>query len=200
MVGGDAAISRVRITAQDTEDCIVTARKITAPPALVTPPESRVYQYVDITSAGCPFISGMQLEFEVPSSYIENYQSTVDDVRLYQLRNQSWVCLPIITQGSKNGFALFLGDSPEFSLYAIILLNQTNVPASEDALVVISTNPVIAEESGNPFLPVISETTPEPLAPVVSDYGFSWITIAISIFLITGVVTGVILIRHWWIH
>jgi PGF-pre-PGF domain-containing protein len=199
-IGGDSAISRVRVTGQDTEGCIVTARKIAAPPSLVMPPENRVYQYVDITSTGCPFISGMQLEFEVPSSYIKNYQSTADGVRLFQLRNQSWVCLPTITQGSKNGFALFLGNSPEFSIYAIALLNQTNVPAGEDALVVISTNPVIAEESGNPVLPVISRTMPNPFTPVVSDYGFSWITLAISIFLITGVVTGVILIRRWWIH
>ncbi len=200
MVGGDSAISRAMITGQDTEGCIVTARKVTAHSALVMPPENKVYQYINITSAGCPFISGMRLEFEVPSSYIINYPSAVDDVRLYQLRNQSWVCLPTIHQGSKNGFALFLGDSPEFSLYAITLLNQTKVPAGEDVSAVISTTPVIAEVSGYPVLPVISATTPEPLAPVTSEYGFSWTTFAVSIFLITGVVTGVILIRHWWIH
>gem|GEM_PF-731930 len=196
MVGGDSAINRIMVTGQDTEGCIITARKVPAPAALVIPPGNRVYQYVDITSAGCPFISGMRLEFEVPSSYIINSQSAVDDVRMYQLRNQSWVCLPTSARGSKNGFALFMGDSTEFSLSAIALLNKTNVPAGENASVVISTTPVIAEESGNPVIPNIHETTPEPLAPVKSDYGFSWITFAVSIFLITGVVTGVILIRH----
>ena len=80
-----------------------------------------------------------QLEFEVPLSYIENCQSTVDDVRLYQLRNQSWVCLPTISRGSKNGFALYRGDSPEFSLYAIILLNRTEVPAGGDSIVATPT-------------------------------------------------------------
>ena len=59
MVGGDSAINRILVTGQDTEGCIVTARKITAPAILFMPPENRVYQYVDITSAGCPFISGI---------------------------------------------------------------------------------------------------------------------------------------------
>jgi len=188
------------VTGQETEDCIITANKVTAHSPGVISPENLVYQYIDITLAGCPFISSIQLEFEVPLSYVENYRSAVDDIRLYQLRNQSWICLPTTTKGSKNGFALYHGDSPEFSRYAIILLNRTNVSAKKDSIGFIPATPVIEEESRNPVLPVISGTMPKPLAPVVSDYGFSWITLAISIFLITGVVTGVILIRHWWIH
>ncbi len=198
-VGGDSAISRIMVTGQDTEGCIVTARKV-SPSALVMPPENRVYQYVDITSAGCPFSSGMQFEFEVPLSYINTYQSAVDDVRLYQLRNQSWVCLPTITRGSKNGFALYRGDSPEFSLYAIILLNQTNVHAREDILTVNLTTPIIAEGSGNPVFPDITDTTPEHHAPFGSDYGCSWVTFAAIISIITGIVIGVVLIRKWWMR
>jgi len=199
-VGGDSAISRIMVTGQDTEGCIITACKVTSPLVLVMPPENRVYQYVAITSAGCPFSTGMHLEFEVPLSYVKNCQSAVDDVRLYQLQNQSWVCLPTITRGSKNGFALYQADSQEFSLYAIILLNQTIVPAREDTLAVNSTTPVIAEESGNPAFPDITETTPEPHAPFMSDNGCSWMTFAAGMTMITGIVIGVVLIRKWWIR
>jgi PGF-pre-PGF domain-containing protein len=196
-VGGDLAITRIRVTGQDTGGCIVTACKVTAPSPGVVPPENLVYQYIEITPAGCPFISGIQLEFEVPLSYVDNFQSTVNDIRLYQLRNQSWVCLPTTTWGSKNGFALFQGESPEFSLYAIVLLNRTNVTAGENSFVVIPSTPVIAEDSRSPVLPYIPVTTSEPSVPVVSDYGFSWTTFAISLTIITGIVIGVIMIRRW---
>ena len=83
-VGGDSAVSRIMVTGQETEECIITASKVTAHSPGVIPPENLVYQYVDITLAGCPFNSSFQLEFEVPLSYVENFRSTVDDIRLYQ--------------------------------------------------------------------------------------------------------------------
>jgi PGF-pre-PGF domain-containing protein len=199
-VGGDSAVSRVMVTGRDTAGCIVTARKVTAFPGDIQPPDNPVYQYVNITAALCPFISGMQLEFEVPLSFVKTYQAAIDDVRICQIHNQSWVCLPATTRESKDGFAYYLGDSPEFSLYAIILLNRTNVPPREDSFVVIPDSPVILEDSGNPFPADIPATKPEPSVPVMSDNGFSWMTFAISTAGITGVVIGAILIRKWWIH
>jgi hypothetical protein len=184
----------------DTGKCIVTARKVSALPDGFIPAENLVYQYVDITPAGCLINSGIQLEFEVPLSYVDYYQSTIDDIRLYQLRNQSWICLPTTTRGSKHGFALYRGDSPELSRYAIILLNSSNDTPREDTFAAIPTSPVSREESETPVMLDIPGTTPEPLAPFAFEGGFSWMTFTLSMTIMTGLVIGVVLIRKRWIR
>jgi PGF-pre-PGF domain-containing protein len=194
-VGGDSAISRVTVTGQDITDIIVTARKLSSLPSGFTPMDIPVYQYIDVVPARYMVISAALIEFDVPLFSIADHHASMNNIRLCMLNNRTWVCLPTYPSGSKNGKALYRAESPEFSLFAITIQNETSIEPQEGPILVLSASEKLLEyESRKTMMTVIPETPIAP-TPVASDTGRSFTTFVISITGIIGVVLGATVLR-----
>jgi PGF-pre-PGF domain-containing protein len=163
-VGGDTAVSRVTVTGRDISDIIITARRVAILPVKVTPPALPVYQYVDLTPVHYATISRALIEFDVPITFSDRNHAISDQVRLCMLRNLSWVCLPTRASGNINGQAHYRAESPEFSLFAIALSNETS-GIHEDALEVQTVKDALSLDTPvNPRVPVVTQTSPAAAA------------------------------------
>jgi PGF-pre-PGF domain-containing protein len=194
-VGGDSAISRVTVTGQDITDIIVTARQLTSVPSGVTPLDMPVYQYIDVIPARYTVISAALIEFDVPLFFISDNHASVNNISLCVLNNRSWVCLPTDTTGSKNGKALYRAESPEFSLFAITMQNETCLAPITD---IPTVSPVSEKstgyESGESNISAIPEN-PVKIASDGSKKVLSFIPLVISIMGILGIMIGVVVIQ-----
>jgi len=199
-VGGDSAISRVTVTGQDISDIIVTARKLASLPSGVTPMDTPVYQYIDVIPARYTVISVALVEFDVPLFSIADHHAPVNTVRLCMLNNRTWVCLPTYPSGSKNGRALYRAESPEFSLFAITIRNETCIASPQSVPTVF---PVPEKSTGyeprESNISAIPEI-PVKIAPDGSNSGFSFMPLVMSIMGMIGVVIGVVLLRNWGVR
>jgi PGF-pre-PGF domain-containing protein len=199
-VGGDSAISRVTVTGRDIADIIVTASKLSSLPSGVTPMDKPVYQYIEVIPARYTVISAALIEFDVPLFSIADHHSSMNNVRLCMLNNRTWVCLPTYISGSKNGKAIYRAESPEFSLFAITIQNETSSEPHEGSILVLSASENLPEyESGKTTVTVIPETPLAP-TPVASNTGRSFTIFVISITGIIGVVLGATVFKSWWIR
>ena len=197
-VGGDSAISRVTVTGQDITDIIVTARQLTSVPSGVTPVDMPVYQYIDVIPARYTVISAALIEFDVPLFLIADHHASMNNVSLCMLNNRTWVCLPTDTTGSKNGKALYRAESPEFSLFAITIQNETCIAPPEN---ILTASPVSEKSTGYESRESNISTIPEipvKIAPGGSNTVFSFMSLVISIIGMIGIVIGVVLIQSRW--
>jgi PGF-pre-PGF domain-containing protein len=195
-VGGDSAISRVTVTGQDITDIIVTARKIPSLPLGVTPMDIPVYQYVDVVPARYTFISAALIEFDVPLFSITDPHVSMNNVSLCMLNNRTWICLPTYRSGSKNGKMIYHAESPEFSLFAITIQNETCIAPLEDipqpSPVSVKSTGYVSRDSNISAIPEI----PVKIAPGGSNTGFSFLPLVISMMGMIGI--GVVLMRSRW--
>jgi len=193
--GGDSAVRRVTITGRDTTDCIVTARQLVILPGGIIPPHVPVYQFVDVTAARCPLVSAVQLEFDIPLSFINENYATLDDVRLWMHRNQTWVCLPTRSLGIKNGQAHFSAESPEFLLFAAVLENKTL--AGEGDIFPVPPEEDTGMGDASPETGVLSRSyTPAPPAPAGQETKNSLTPAIIGAAGLCGLGIGAIIIRR----
>jgi len=194
-VGGDSAISRVTVTGQGIAGIIVTTSKLASLPSGVTPMDMPVYQYINIIPARYTVISAALIEFGVPILSIADHHATLQDVSLYMFKNGTWVNLPTYTTGCKNGRVLYQAGSPEFSLFAITIQNETWIAPHEN---IPTISPVSAKSTGyesqESNISAISEI-PVKIAPGGSNTGFSFVLLIISIMGMIGIVIGVIVTR-----
>lgn len=199
-VGGDSAVSRVIVTGRDISDIIITSHKITTLPPNTTHLDMPVYQFIDLIPIRYAFISAAIIEFDVPLTFIEDNHVTPDDVRLCMLRNQTWVCLPTLSLGHRNGRARYSADSPEFSIFAIALENKTFIAQRGNAFQTYPEKDTISKDTSGKFeFPVLSQT-PVPPEPVEPDTGNSLVYIMISIASLCGFGIGAFIIYRQWIR
>jgi PGF-pre-PGF domain-containing protein len=197
-VGGDSAISRVTVTGKDITDIIVTARQLTSVPSGVTPVDMPVYQYIDVTPARYTVISAALIEFDVPLFFIGDNHASVNNISLCMLNNRTWVCLPTDTTGSKNGKALYRAKSPEFSLFAITIHNETCIAPPES---ILTASPLSEKSTGYESQEADISTIPKipvKIAPGGSNTVFSFLSLVISIIGMIGIVIGAVLIHSRW--
>ncbi|MDD1696812.1 MAG: PKD domain-containing protein [Methanoregula sp.] len=195
-VGGNSAISRVTVTGQDIADIIVTARQLHSLPRGVEPPDTPVYQYIDVVPARYTVISSALIEFEVPLFSITGPSASLNNVSLWILNNRTWISLPASWSGSKNGKALYYAESRNLSLFAITIRNETPV-IPPGILPAATTEPekshgYKSRESDNPAIP----DTPEKTEPGKMNTGFSFLPLIISTLGIVGIGMGIVLIRN----
>ena len=199
-VGGDSAISRVTVTGWDISDIIITSRKITSLPPQALSLDRAVYQYIDLMPVHYTIITAALIEFDVPLSFINERYAIPDKIRLWILRNQTWFPLPTRTLGNRNGRAYYNADSPEFSLFAVALENETFVTQEKDAFPVLPEKDTIAEDksgkSGVPFPPQIT-VLPAPADPGRGSPGMHVIA-GVAGFCGFGI--GLIIIHRRWIR
>jgi PGF-pre-PGF domain-containing protein len=200
-VGGDSAIRRVTVTGKNIADIIVTAKKLASRPSGVTPVDIPVYQYIDVVPARYTVISDVQIEFDVPLESISDHHATLQDISLYMFKNETWINLSTYTTGSKNGWVFYRAGSPEFSLFAITLHNEPYGPPREAAF---TASPELenmpADDARKPGVPAFPEPPVPLLTPFTSANGQAIPPFFASIAVISGMVTGIVLIRHWWIR
>ena len=112
------------------------------------------------------------------------------------LNNRTWICLPTYRSGSKNGKVLYRAESPEFSLFAITIQNETSIAPLEDipqpSPVSVKSTGYVSRDSNISAIPEI----PVKIAPGGSNTGFSFLPLVISMMGITGI--GVVLMRSRW--
>jgi PGF-pre-PGF domain-containing protein len=197
-VGGNSAIRRVTITGLDIADIIVTAKILPSLASGIPPIDIPVYQYIEISPARYSVISAALIEFDVPLSIADSPGSTMN-VSLCMLENRTWICLPAWRSGSQNGNAFYHAESPEFSLFAITIRNETSRPQTihkPDAIPVSEKINVLGFRESNSS---INPEIPIKIAPVESNTGLSFTPLVISIIGIVGIGTviglGIILIR-----
>ena len=197
-VGGNSAISRVTVYGQDIADIIVTARKLPSLPSGVAPPDKPVYQYIDVIPARYTAISSVLIEFDVPLFSIPDPPESLKNVSLCMLNNRTWICLPTTMTGRKNGNALYRAESPEFSLFAITIRNETSIasPGNMPAPSTVSemSSGYKSRESNISVIPDI----PVKIAPDESNTGFSFLPLVISTMGVLGIGIGVLLLRSRW--
>jgi len=199
-VGGNSAISRITVTGQDITNIIVTARKLTSLPSGVTPLDMPVYQYIDVIPARYTVVSAALIEFNVPLFSINDNPASMNNVSLCMLNNRTWMCLPTYRSGSKNGKALYRAESPEFSLFAITIRNETSIESQDGSILVLSASENLPEYESRKTGAMVDPETPLAPTPVASNRGFSFMTFVISITGIIGVLFGATIVRSWWIR
>jgi PGF-pre-PGF domain-containing protein len=200
-VGGDSAIRRVTVTGKNIADIIVTAKKLASRPSGVTPVDIPVYQYIDVVPARYTVISHVQIEFEIPLESTGDHNTTGKAVSLNIFHNGTWVTLPTSATGTRNGMAHYRAESPEFSLFAITIRNNTYRP-SQKSVFTKSPDPetIPGDETREPGIPAIPKTPKDPLVPVASASGRAPMPFLAGIAGISVIVTGAVLIRWWWIR
>jgi len=159
-----------------------------------------VYQYISIIPARYTVISAALIEFDVPLFSIADHHATLQDVSLCMFKNGTWVNLPTYTTGCKNGRVLYHAGSPEFSIFAITIQNETWIAPHES---IPTMSPLSGKRTGYESQESNISAIPEipmKIAPGGSNMGFSFMLLIISIMGIIGIVIGVILIRSWWVR
>jgi PGF-pre-PGF domain-containing protein len=129
-VGGDSVISQVTVTGRNVSDIIVTAWITTSPPHNITLPARPVYEYIETNMSRCGVISDIRIEFALPHSIVHQNASP-DAVSICMVRNDTWICLPTVMLGDKNGKAYYSANTSEFTFLAITVLNNGDITAGE---------------------------------------------------------------------
>jgi hypothetical protein len=159
-----------------------------------------VYQYIDVIPARYTVISAALIEFDVPLFSIDDRPASMNNISLCMLNNRTWICLPTYRSGSKNGKALYRAESPEFSLFAITIQNETGKAPLES---ISAAYPVSEKSTGYESQESNISAIPEipvKIAKDGSNTGFSFIPLIISIMGMVGIVLGATVLRSWWIQ
>jgi hypothetical protein len=125
----------------------------------------------------------------------------MQDISLYMFKNETWINLPTCTTGSKNGWARYRAGSPEFSLFAITIRNEPYSPSRDAAFTASPERENMpGDEARKPGVPAFPEPPVPLLTPVTSANGQAIPPFLAGIAVISGMVTGVVLIRYWWVR
>ena len=118
-VGGPTTVSRVEVTGTGISDIIVTSTAASGPGTGVPPPPATVFEYVEITPARYGTITGAEVMFSVPQSWLEGHHIAPENVVLYHHAGAAWQALPTRVLNGVTGQVMFSATSPGFSRFAI---------------------------------------------------------------------------------
>ena len=150
-----SAVTGVTLTASGDIERVMLAVKTARLPAGVEPPETPVYEYVEITlsRANPADIGNATIEFVVPMAWFEENGLAPDDAVLLHYVNGTWETLPTEYLGMEDGNCQFRATTEGFSYFA--------VSAAEGAPLAATTPVVEAVAAG------VEETTTVPAATTV---------------------------------
>jgi len=139
-VGGTTSVTGVTVTGTGVNGLIVTSVETSGPGTGIPPPPGILNAYVDITPARYTTITGAQISFFVPQSWLDEHQLTQQEIVLYHNVGNGWQALPTTFVNSKSGENYYTATSPGFSRYAITgqlgLAGGSNVTASPTVLTI----------------------------------------------------------------
>jgi hypothetical protein len=194
-VGGDTAISRVTVVGRGLSDIIIIARRNPVLPINVSPPPGPVYQYIDLMPVHYTLISTTVIEYDVPLAFLSRNHAAPDQVRLCMKRNQTWICLPTRIEADTGSRVSYNTESPEFSLFAITLSNETAGTGKTTLISHEVKDTLPRYVTINPDTPVKSRTN-QAAATGEHDAG-PVIPAIITGAGLCGLAAGVIIIRQW---
>ncbi len=206
-VGGDSAVTQVVVTGTGISDLIVTGRVVSGPGNGVSSPPGLVYEFVEISPARYGTITGAQIFFTVPQSWLDANQLTPQHVVLEHNVGSGWEPLTTTPLRSENGQAEFYGTSQGFSRFAI-----TGQPGISPVTMV--TTSLETEQTFGDLQPAPGAGSPLPAAPPVASEPVVAQTTAIpdpqpapvfpvaALVFIAGIVLAGsgFLVRRWWIR
>ncbi|MDD1683816.1 MAG: PGF-pre-PGF domain-containing protein [Methanoregula sp.] len=198
--GGSSAVSRVIVTGTGIIGLIVTGTLKPRPDDGPYPP-GIVYQYIDLVPARFKTITGAEIFFSVPQSWLDEHQIAPKNVIVYHLTENGWVALPIKVLNTKDGNVYFSATSPGFSLFAIAGTKGNATP------VTVSTSQMTfggLEQEQTPVqtanVPVTTQTTVPPATNVKPSAPSLLLNIVLVIAAIGIMSGGGFMIRRWWIQ
>ena len=204
-VGGTSPVFRVVVIGTGVTDLIVTATKASGPGSGIHVPPGTVFGYVEITPARFTTITGGQISFKLPQSWMDTNNFIPTDIILYRNVGNSWHALPTTFEKMKDGMAYFTASSPGFSQFAISGIHglSTVLPDTTD-LPVVQVTSEMEKTSGTTSLAAARKpvTTQTPVALPVSppSPGFPFATIAL-VGVVVVILTGSgFMVRRWLIR
>jgi hypothetical protein len=160
-----------------------------------------VYQYLDLSPARYVTVTGAEISFVIPQSWLDDHHLAPQDIVMYHRVGTTWQALPTRLVRSVNGQVYFTATSPGFSRFAITGQAGTTTGSFAAA-------PEQAPATGSPTLgahmatgqPVVTSTTAVPSAQSVPKPGFPFMTIALIGAAGVVLAGSGFLIRRWWIR
>jgi len=209
-VGGTTTVTDVTVTGTGINGLIVTSTEASGPGNEVTLPPGIVYEYLDITPARYTTITGAQIVFTVPQSWLDANHLSAQDVVLYQNTGKTWQALPTTFVKTVNGNVYFTATSPGFSRFAITgqvaltvqSLVATPAPTVQAAgdILKASATAQIPTTTNVTRKPVAVQTTAPPAAVSQPAPGFPLAAVALTGAGCVVLIGCAVLVRRWWIR
>ncbi|MDO9325410.1 MAG: PGF-pre-PGF domain-containing protein, partial [Methanoregula sp.] len=212
-VGGNTPITRVTVTGTGVDGLIVTSTEVSGPGNGVTLPPGIVEEYLELTAARYSTITGAQIEFSVPQSWLDANHLTPQDIVMQHNVGSGWVALTTTFVRSENGRVYFIATSPGFSRFAIT--GQAHLTPQSTTVIpspTVQTFGDITKASVTPSSvsttarvpvaqnPVTVQTTVPPAAVSQPASGLPLATLALIGAGCVVLIGGGFLVRRWWIR
>jgi hypothetical protein len=202
-------VSRATVTGTGIAGLIVTGTVQPGPGTNIPLPPGTHYQYITLDPAQYTTITGAQIVFSVPESWLAENHFSPGDITLDHYAGSQWNTLPTTMLKTENGMVWFSATSPGFSPFVItgqagtsagstVTAHASPVPGSSvpsQAPATRASTPAISVAG----LPAAQQTTALP-APALSDPGFPLATVALIGAGCIVLVSSGWYIRRWWIH
>jgi hypothetical protein len=205
-VGGNSAVTHVVVTGTGITGLIVTGGVASGPGLNTANPPGIVYQYLDITPARYGTITGAEISFVVPQSWLTEHHFTAQDMVMYHRVGTVWQALPTRLVKSANGQLWFTATSPGLSRFAITGQAHATVTtvSTQAEKVGNGVKSSVVEKSVYTASPVSSGPVVTqkiaPTAPATPDPGFPFTAAALIGVCGIGLIGGGMLVRRWWIR
>jgi len=163
-VGGTTTVTDVTVTGTGIDGLIVTSTEASGPGNEVAPPPGIVYEYLDITPARYTTITGAQIAFTVPQSWLDANHLSAQNVVLYQNTGKTWQALPTTFVKTVNGNLYFTATSPGFSRFAITGQVAPTVQSVATPAPTVQAAGDIRNASATAQIPTTTPVTRKPVA------------------------------------
>ena len=186
-VGGDSAVSKVAVTGTGLKTFIITGWKQSSSGAGIPPAPPTVYQYVDLVPARFEEITGANITFSVPQTWLAEHGFTPEEIVMYRHNGTAWEALPTTVKGTSGTSVTFTATTPGFSLFAISGVEKAEEPVTTPTA---TTPPATAE-------PTATETTAAPAGEPAPEFPLGTVALVGGVILVLA--AGGYLVRRWWI-
>jgi PGF-pre-PGF domain-containing protein len=207
-VGGNTPVNQVTVTGTGISGLIVTSSRAPGPGTGVSQPPGTVDMYLDITPAQFTTITGAEISFTVPQSWLDAHYFTPQDIVLYHNVGTEWQALTTSYANTVGGNVYFTAMSPGFSRFVIVGQPGHSV-SSQNVTVQAMENLVKPSGTGSsPFTEVPGTRSPAPMqttAPAAAvpqpATGFPLATIAlIGAGCVVVLMGGGFVLWRWWVR
>jgi hypothetical protein len=195
-VGGSTAVTQAVVTGTGISGLIVTGTGASGPGRNAGTPPGIVYQYLDLTPARYTTITGAEIRFSVPQSWLDEHHVTPQGVVLYRAAGSGWQALATTFIRSEQGRNYFTATGPGFSRF--VITGQAGPGTGSPGSVPLPAGPVTETPTHSPAPAILTTAAPEisvtgfpPTAAKTPSSGAG----LLPVFGALGICCGVFLLR-----